>query len=258
MYWGNDMKSSDFRKEGREALKGNWVKAVIAFIILNILTSISDNFDRIYETFNTKDFMNLLGALTGFSNQNNANESVDFKYFTNQFSDFPNNIQFVDLQIFLLSILVGILLIPLTFGTVYFCIKLIRREAVEVSNVFLVYQSYNLSLKAILNTITVGILVFLWSLLLIIPGIIKGISYALTKYIIIDNHDIKNLEAIHLSSKMMDGYKWKYFKLHVSFIGWYILGALSFGIGFIWITPYIETSFAAFYQHVKEQYEVQN
>ncbi|MDF2606761.1 MAG: hypothetical protein K0S34_956 [Bacillales bacterium] len=256
MYWGNDLRSSDFRREGWEALKGNWFKSVIVFIILNIATGFTDNIDRFFKKYDTSELLQIIGSFTGFTyNQNKKNEAINIEDFLNQFNDFPNNFHYVDIQIFIISIVLGLLLIPLTFGTVYFTLKLIRKEHVEVSDVFSVYKSSSLVVKSILNTITVSIFVFLWSLLLIIPGIIKGISYSLTKYIILDNHDIKNIDAIDLSRKMMNGYKWKYFKLHVSFIGWYILGALTLGIGFIWITPYIETSFAAFYQYVKEQYE---
>jgi len=95
---------------------------------------------------------------------------------------------------------------------------------------------------------------FLWTLLLIIPGIIKGLAYALTPFILNDNPEIENNAAIELSMKMMDGHKWDLFCLQLSFIGWTILCYFTLGIGFLWLVPYMDTSHAAFYEDVKLEY----
>jgi uncharacterized membrane protein len=91
----------------------------------------------------------------------------------------------------------------------------------------------------------------LWTLLLIIPGIIASFSYALTFYIIADDNSIKPTEAIRKSKQMMMGHKWELFCLGFRFIGWIILGCLTFGIGFLWIMPYMHVSLAKFYDEVK-------
>ena len=100
-----------------------------------------------------------------------------------------------------------------------------------------------------------GIFVFLWTLLLIIPGIIKGFAYSLVPYILVDKPELSANEAINLSMKMMKGHKFDFFWLCLSFIGWILLAILTFGIGLFWLMPYMYTAYAAFYQDVKAEYE---
>lgn len=96
---------------------------------------------------------------------------------------------------------------------------------------------------------------FLWTLLLIVPGIIKAFSYALVPFILADKPELSAEEAINLSMKMMDGHKLDLFILSLSFIGWAILGILTLCIGYLWLTPYIYTTMVAFYEDVKAEYE---
>ena len=94
---------------------------------------------------------------------------------------------------------------------------------------------------------------FLWSLLFLIPGIIKSFSYALTPYILDDCRNVRATDALKLSIRMMKGYKWKLFVLKLSFIGWEILSALTSGIlGVFLVNPYYETALAGFYQERKQ------
>lgn len=102
--------------------------------------------------------------------------------------------------------------------------------------------------------VLVGLLTFAWSLLFIVPGIIKSFSYAMTKYILDENPELSPSEAIHRSRMMMKGHKFDLFWLYLSFIGWFLLACLSAGIGFLWLAPYIQTSEAAFYEEVKADY----
>ncbi|GHT57847.1 hypothetical protein FACS18945_2990 [Bacteroidia bacterium] len=90
-----------------------------------------------------------------------------------------------------------------------------------------------------------------WSLLLIIPGIIAAISYSMTFYIIADDPAISAMDAINKSKKMMYGYKMKYFCLSLRFLGWALLCILTLGIGFLWLMPYIQVTFAKFYDDLK-------
>ena len=99
-----------------------------------------------------------------------------------------------------------------------------------------------------------GIYIFLWMLLLVVPGIIKALAYSLTPYILKDYPELSVNQAINLSVKMMKGHKMRYFLLTLSFIGWGLLGILTLGIGYIWLTPYMYTTTAAFYQDVKNEY----
>lgn len=96
--------------------------------------------------------------------------------------------------------------------------------------------------------------IFLWTLLLIIPGIIKALAYSMTPFILKDFPELSVNQAINLSQKMMKGHKFDYFWLGLSFIGWILLGLLTLGIGYIWLIPYMYTSYAAFYEEVKKEY----
>ena len=97
----------------------------------------------------------------------------------------------------------------------------------------------------------VTVFTILWSFLLIIPGIIKAYSYALTPYILVDNPELSPREALRRSQQMMQGQKFNLFYLQLSFIGWWILACFTGGIGFLWLVPYYQTSQAAFYQNLR-------
>lgn len=92
-----------------------------------------------------------------------------------------------------------------------------------------------------------SVYIFCWSLLLIIPGIVKHYSYAMTEYILLDNPELDADSAIHKSRMMMRGHKWDLFCLDLSFIGWFFLCILTCCIGFLWLGPYVKTAHAAFY-----------
>lgn len=97
--------------------------------------------------------------------------------------------------------------------------------------------------------------VFLWSLLFIIPGIIKAFAYALTPFLLVDCPELSALQCIKLSNQMMKGHKFDLFYLYLSFIGWILLSLLTLGIGLLWLVPYMQTSTASFYLDVKAQYQ---
>ena len=94
----------------------------------------------------------------------------------------------------------------------------------------------------------------LWTLLFIVPGIIKGLAYSLTPFIVKDNPQLSPNQAINLSMKMMKGHKFDLFYLYLSFIGWIFLAILTLGIDLLWVIPYMQTSMAAFYLDVKNDY----
>lgn len=94
--------------------------------------------------------------------------------------------------------------------------------------------------------------VFLWTFVFIIPGFYVSFSYALVFHVRKDHPDFTWRECLDESERLMEGNRWKLFKLEMSFFGWMIVGALlTCGIGMIWVTPYMQTSFAIFYDEVK-------
>jgi uncharacterized membrane protein len=96
-----------------------------------------------------------------------------------------------------------------------------------------------------------GLFVFLWSLLLIVPGIIKAYAYSMAFYIKNDNPTYDWKQCLDESQRMMTGNKGKLFLLDLSFIGWILLGALCCGIGTLWVSPYMEAARANFYEDIK-------
>lgn len=99
-----------------------------------------------------------------------------------------------------------------------------------------------------------GLFLFLWSLLLIVPGVIKSYSYRMVPYILADDPEIGGMEAITLSRRMMDGQKWKAFVLDLSFLGWLLLSALTLGLlGLFFVNPYRFCTNAELYRTLKAQ-----
>jgi len=155
------------------------------------------------------------------------------------------------------TVFIGTLLIGGAFavGISTFGLSIARKEEARLEMIFSGFKNFG---NALILYLLIAIFVFLWTLLLIIPGIIAQISYAMAYFIMSDEPNIGAMDAINKSKKMMYGYKWKYFCLCCRFIGWFILGVLSLGIGFLWIVPYLNISFAEFYEDVKANFvEVQ-
>ena len=97
----------------------------------------------------------------------------------------------------------------------------------------------------------VGIKTVLWSILFIIPGIIKTYEYAIIPYILADDPDISSKDAFKKAKQMMKGNKWRLFKLEFSFIGWLLLCVLTLGIGIFFLVPYLNAATAEFYIELK-------
>ncbi len=95
--------------------------------------------------------------------------------------------------------------------------------------------------------------IFLWSLLFVIPGIIKSYEYSMVPYILAENPRISSERAFELSRQMTRGEKWKIFVLDLSFIGWRILGVLCCCVGEIFLQPYVEATYAELYQVMREK-----
>ncbi len=93
--------------------------------------------------------------------------------------------------------------------------------------------------------------VVLWMLLLIIPGIVAGLSYSMAWNILCDDPALSPMEVLRRSKAMMQGHRWRYFCLLCRFFGWGVLCVFSLGVGFLWFLPYFSTSVACFYNDLK-------
>ena len=142
----------------------------------------------------------------------------------------------------------------LYYGFVRILLSIIRSNAeVELSDLFCGFKE-NWEQTFILGFLR-SLLISLWSLLFVIPGIIKACSYGLATYIQHDSPNKNWKTCLDESAKMMEGHKWQFFCLNLSFIGWYILGSLCFGIGTLFVIPYHETANANFYEALRAEYE---
>ena len=139
---------------------------------------------------------------------------------------------------------------PLTLGLVMMFLNISRKNDVEFGDMF---KGFNQFVRSFVAYLLMLIFIFLWALLLIIPGIIASLSYAMTFFILADDPSIKAGDAIKKSKEMMQGNKGRLFLLYLSFIGWIILGMLSCGIGMLWIGPYMCATIVNFYEDLKAQ-----
>ena len=99
----------------------------------------------------------------------------------------------------------------------------------------------------------VGIKLALWSLLLVVPGIIKSFEYAIIPYILADDPEISSKEAFRKAKEMMMGNKWRLFKLNLSFFGWFVLCVVTCGLGTPFLLPYVSAANAEFYAELKNK-----
>lgn len=142
---------------------------------------------------------------------------------------------------------------PIMYGTGKFFIDQQRGLKPKFETMFDGFSLYG-------STLVTGLLqqlfLFFWTLLLFIPGLIKTYSYAMVQYVMVD-FDLSGTEAITKSRELMNGYKWKLFKLQLSFIGWELLAVLfTFGIGMFFLLPYEQAANAEFYAELLKCHDI--
>ena len=142
------------------------------------------------------------------------------------------------------AILAFVLEGPLQYGLSVQSLAVVRGEPASVNDIFAAKDRFgDVFLAYLINSI----LIALWSLLFIIPGIIQAYAYSMTFYIMRDNPKMKPDEARRESERLMDGNKWALFCLHLSFFGWILLSMFTLGILMLWIMPYMQCATAEFY-----------
>lgn len=133
----------------------------------------------------------------------------------------------------------------LTFGSTAFFLR-------KTNDLMFLFKGFNNFVKTFLAGLLQQLYISLWTLLFIIPGIVKTYSYAMTYYILNDHPELSANEAITKSREMMDGHKWDLFVLQLSFLGWDLLGMLTFGIlNVLYVNPYRQYAMAEFYNSIK-------
>ena len=149
------------------------------------------------------------------------------------------------------SVLAIIVAYPLAYGFAILFLDLFREgKPIDIGKLFDGFKDFG---RVWGTLILVAVYTILWTCLLIIPGIVKSYSYALTPFILKDEPELRYNAAIEKSMRMMNGYKMKLFLLDLSFIGWMILSILTLGIGLLFLQTYMNTARAAFYEDLKAE-----
>lgn len=117
-----------------------------------------------------------------------------------------------------------------------------------------IFSGFQVILKAIGLSLLLTIIVVVGMVLLIIPGIIFCYMFSQSFFILADDNSKSVIQCLKESAAMMKGYKFKYFVLTLSFLGWMLLGAITLGIGLLWVIPYMNVTLASFYLKVKNNY----
>lgn len=212
----------EYRTQARVALQNRWGEAAIVGAIIMILTLCS-SFPSTLESINTVFETEILNSI------------------------------WWKLLIPPLTTFLALLILPIQYAFAIALLHMVRGSEAGLleSTMQQTKTNYGRLFVAgiVITTITAVVGVFtLW-----IGAIILGYTYRMVPYLLVDYPNISLREAMTVSREMMRGYKWKLFMLDLSFIGWYIVGMMTCGIGMLLVTPYIQTSTALFYDDLKHQ-----
>ena len=215
--------NSELRAQARERLEGQWGTFVLMTFLMLVIQTILQ-------------IPGYIGSLLEILSPENVLASLSFSNISN---------------------ILSLLALPLSWGLTVSLLRNHREESVDLENLFDGFRGGRYT-RVFCAIFLVNLFTFFWALLLIIPGIMKAFSYALTPYIVMDEPELTARQAITRSCEIMQGRRWKLFCLYLSFIGWGILCLLTFGIGFLWLVPYMNASIAAFYEDARAEYEAEN
>lgn len=235
-----DKSSNELKKEAKELLRSNWKKAILLNIIPILLRLIS-------MFFMVSFFISLQKEATFFSD-------IGINYNSGNLFNSEDAVELLFQSVYSF----------LTAGVLFTSLDWLRNPEISVEPLKNSFQLFTKKyfFGVIVITILTFIFIFLWSLLLLIPGIIKSYSYSQSYFIFKDrkalsgDEKVSGLSCIRESRRLMDGHKQDYFVLELSFIGWEILCILTLGIGYIWLVPYRNVTYAAFYKNIYENKRV--
>ena len=225
------MTSSDYRRIARERLVGNWPLAIGVAAAACILG----------------------GLVTGSSFVPQFNVRIEGQDISN-IGDLLNLLTAQSISAFGLGSILGLAqfliggAIELGFAT--FLLRQHRREELDFQDLFSQFHRFGQGFAQKFLRI---LYITLWSLLFVIPGIVKSYAYAMTPFIMAENPEMSANDAIPASRELLDGHKGDLFILDLSFIGWGILAAVTCNIGHLALNPYRNAAYAAFYKDLTTQ-----
>lgn len=241
------MSNPEIRATARAKLAGKWGRAVLAFVIVAVISGIAGGVASFFGEAESKQVapvfvvvVNLLVVLIQLPLQYGF-QTFFLKLIRDQ--NPPIQRLFDGFQMFWKAVAVQLLqnLLPFLWALVFFLPGLgLMCLLIYLSPTFLISYSQNpVAYWAVLLGVTAAI------------AVVVSFRYALAVYILHDNPDSRVMQVIRLSGKMMRGRKWKLFTLYLSFVGWAILCLLTLGIGYLFLVPYVQASVAAFYEDLR-------
>lgn len=235
--------AEDFRRIARNDLTNKWFIAVAVGLVASILGGISGGGPEFKVNIDGSNISMNFNVAGQTIKSIGTNGGVDSEVGAFILASLPIIIiasLFAAVIYFVLGSFIGV-------GYAKFNLNLVDKKNAAFETLFEYFSHWKTTTIARLLR---ALYVFLWSLLFIIPGIVAGFSYAMTDYILAEDPELTADEAISQSKSIMMGNKWRFFCLQFSFIGWDILATLAFGIGHLWLTPYKQAAYAAFYREV--------
>lgn len=216
--------AADFRRIAQDALRGNWALAIGTGFIATLLGA---------------------GSRGGSSN-GNGGQSHNYA-----FSEISSPL-FMIIAVLITFVLLWALITFFFGGAIELGYCRFNKNLINGTNpqFKVLFSRFDIFWKAFALRLVICILIVLWSILLIIPGIIAAFRYSMAFYIMEENPSMGIMEAIGESKELMIGNKFRLFCLGFSFVGWAILCALTLGIGLLWLVLYMNASFAAFYLEI--------
>ena len=196
--------SKNLRTLGRNALKENWRKGILAVLVYTLIISVPTS------------ILNVLFGINPLESYSTYSVSMDTSLYSTLYSSMPE-------YSFLGSIYSILVTGPLNLGIALFFLAMFRKQIVEVSDIFMGFERFA---KAIGLAVYMGIFITLWTLLFIIPGIIAAIRYSQAFFILADDPEKGIRQCMNESKAMMRGNKMKFFCLTISFIGWVLISAI--------------------------------
>lgn len=215
------MNRKELKSNARACLKGKWGTAILACVIFSLL-------------------------IGGSGSTGAASSSIDYQSI--QISSGASAAIFTGGFFIVLGIVIvlSIVFSPVLLGYTSFQLKLSNGESPKIGELFSLYK--NNMIRAFLFIVLKNVLIFLWSLLFLVPGIVAHYRYAMAEYLMVQEPNLSGREAIAASKEMMRGHKGELFVLELSFLGWALLSVLTLGIGLLWLMPYMAQTEAQFFR----------
>lgn len=271
----------ELKENAKERTRANYWKSVLAALIMAFILGGNSNFNFDFNSNDVKEYVE-----DAIENRTDGTSNYDFDDFVeetfdeigtvdvfgenvleNVFDEFDNSD--INMGGLIVAIITGIALVVIIIAAIGISFKVFLMNPLEVGGrSFFInnhyeeasVKSYGLAFKS--NYLNITLVMFLrdlftalWSLLFVIPGIIKSYEYRMIPYLLAENPDMTREEAFEESKRMMMGNKWNAFVLDLSFIGWEILNLFTLGIlGIFYVNPYVYQTSAELYIKLHEGY----